>query len=82
MKNIKNLKKAWCYIRQSDNVGCFKSLRSPTNMNEWIEGYVLDRKVMFPGKQYMTFISMKGELWYYQYEATISYKHPSTFIKR
>lgn len=81
MSNPEKLKKAWCYIGASDNVGCFKSLRSPTKMNEWIEGYVIDKEVMFPGVQYKVFISLTGEVLYYKYDATISYKHPKFFIR-
>lgn len=77
------MKKAWCYIRQSDNVGCFKSLRSPTTMKDWIEGWVLDEKrIAVDCNEYQLFLDIHGKLWYVQYEATISFKHPSTFMKK
>lgn len=76
------MKKAWCYIRQSDNCGCFRSLRSPTSMKDWVEGYVIDKKIMLADLyDYSVFVTLTGEVWYYRHEATVSFKHPMTFIR-
>lgn len=74
------MKKAWCYIRQSDNVGCFKSLRSKTTMADWAAGYVLDTKERIFANIYTVFVYLSGAKWYVTYEATISYEHPSKFL--
>lgn len=76
------MEKAWCYIRQSDGVGCFKNLRPATRMIDWIEGWVLNRKIFLADCfEYNTFVDIYGEIWYFRFEATISYHHPSNFIK-
>lgn len=74
------MKKAWCYIRQSDNVGCFKSFRSRTTMADWEAGYVLDTKERIFANIYTVFVDLSGEKWYVTYESTISYEHPSKFL--
>ncbi len=77
------MKKAWCYIRQSDNVGCFSSIRNPTTMDDWIEGYVIEQKrIALDCREYTIFIDVNNEVWYVEFEATISYKHPSFFITK
>lgn len=70
------MKKGWCYIKKN-NLGCFQSLRGYSKLEDWIEGYILDKKHGI----YSVFVSLEGEVWYYQYEATVSLKHPSEFIK-
>jgi len=76
------MRKAWCYIRQSDNVGCFKSLRSPSTMEDWAEGWLLDEKRMAGDcNEYFLFLDKYNKIWYFQYEATISLVHPSNFLK-
>lgn len=76
------MRKAWCYIRQSDKVGCFKSLRSPATMADWIEGVLIDEKrIAVDCNEYQLFIDKNGEVWYVQYEATISFVHPKSFLK-
>lgn len=74
------MKKAWCYTRQSDNVGCFKSLRSKTTMADWTAGYVLDEKETIFAHEFTVFVDLKGEKWYVSYEATLSYEHPRCFL--
>lgn len=69
------MKKAWCYTRKN-NLGCFKSLASYPKLEDWTEGFVIDKKHGI----YSVFVSLKGEVWYYQYEATVSFEHPSKFI--
>lgn len=77
------MKRAWCYTRISDGVGCFKNLRSPTSMKDWTEGWLLDKKIIgVDCHEYQVFVALYGEVWYVGYEATISFKHPMTFIKR
>lgn len=68
------MKKAWCYINQYHR-GCFGFNRA-TTLNDWIEGYVLDKKDGI----YTVFVDKNGEIWYAEYEATISYKHPILFL--
>lgn len=76
------MKVAWCYIRQSDNVGCFKMLRPKSTMRDWIKGHVLKEKVMLEDLNYYNvFVSDQGEVWYYSYEATVSFKNPRSFIR-
>lgn len=70
------MKKAWCYTKQS-RLGCFRSLAGYSKLEDWTEGFVLDSK----NGIYSIFVSLKGEIWYYQYESTVSFKHPSTFLK-
>lgn len=74
------MRKAWCYIRQSDNVGCFRSLRSKTTMADWAAGYVLDDKETIFAHEFTVFVDLMGEKWYVSYEATITYEHPSKFL--
>lgn len=74
------MKKAWCYIRQSDNVGCFRSLRAKTTIEDWAAGYVLDEKEMIFANEFTVFVDLMGEKWYVSYEATITYEHPSKFL--
>lgn len=74
------MRKAWCYTRISDNVGCFKSLRSRTTMADWTEGYVLDSKSRIFAHEFIVFMDLKGEKWYVTYEATLTYEHPRKFL--
>jgi hypothetical protein len=74
------MRKAWCYTRLSDNVGCFRSLRSKTTMADWTAGYVLEHKERIFANIYTVFIDLYGEKWYVSYEATITYEHPNKFL--
>lgn len=72
----------WCYIGTSGNFTCFKTLRNKPKSTDWIKGYVLDKKVtLMDLNEYSVFVSDIGEIWYYQYEATVSFNHPSNFIQ-
>jgi hypothetical protein len=70
------MKRAWCFTKQN-RLGCFRSLEGYSKLEDWTEGYVLDRKHGI----YSVFVSLEGEVWYFKYEATVSYNHPSKFLK-
>lgn len=79
---MNKIRKAWCYIPKNEYKGCFSALRSPTKMNDWIEGYAFENKIVaWNCVEYTVFVDSNSEVWFVEFDATITYEHPRRFLK-